>query len=83
MTDGEERNGWNEYQRLVMAELARLDVAILANRAHFDRRMDTMTTAVAAIHVEIATLKVKSGMWGAVAGLIPGAAILVWTLVKT
>jgi len=83
MVEGEAGNGWSEYQRLVMAELERLDKAIAANRTHFDTRMDTMNDGLAGIRVEIATLRVKAGVWGAVAGMIPGAVILMWSLVKS
>jgi hypothetical protein len=55
-----DRNGWVEYKKMVLAQL------------------DTLTTGIhdineelKSIRVELAMLKVKSGVWGAMAGLIP------------
>ena len=53
-------NGWSQYEKLVMAELKRLNEAV-----------ECVTTEVVSIRVEIAMLKVKAGMWGAVGACIP------------
>lgn len=55
---------WTEYQRLVLAELERHGRMLTA----LD---DRMREELSGIRVEIATLKVKAGVWGAIAGLIP------------
>jgi hypothetical protein len=66
----ESQNGWNEYQRLVLAELER-----------HNTRLETIDEKISAVRVdlvklqvelaaEIATLKVKSGLWGALAGIL-------------
>jgi len=34
------------------------------------------------MQVEIAMLKVKAGVWGLIAGLIPAAVLFIYTLVK-
>jgi len=52
-------NGWNEWSRHVLAELERL------NNCY-----EGMNGQLQKIHVEIAMLKVKSGMWGAFGGII-------------
>lgn len=53
-------NGWNEYQKLVMSKLKDLGQQ---NKCQ-DKKIDN-------IRIDIATLKVKSGIWGAIAGCIP------------
>ena len=46
-------------------------------------RLPALEQEIGAMRVEIALLKQKAGLWGAVAGLIPGAlAALVWYLSK-
>jgi len=63
-------NGWNEWSRHVLAELERL------NGCYED-----INKTVNKIHIEIAMLKVKSGMWGAIGGCIPlVVAFIFWVL---
>lgn len=59
-------NGWDEYKRLVMDTLERME------RLH-----ESHGEALAAIRQDIASLKVRSGLWGAAAGAIPALVILV------
>ena len=54
-----EGNNWSEYQKLVLAELERHGSLI----AEIDSKISDL-------RVEIAMLKVKSGVWGAAAGLV-------------
>lgn len=53
-------NGWNEWSKHVLAELERLNECYNGVNSQLQK-----------IHVEIAMLKVKSGMWGAIGGCIP------------
>lgn len=53
-------NGWDEYQKLVLHELKELNKKAEANLVDH-----------AAIKEDIATLKVKAGIWGLVGGMIP------------
>lgn len=55
-------NGWTEWSKHVLLELKRLDAGVTA----LGEKMDKMRT-------EIAVLKVKAGVWGAVAGMVPVA----------
>jgi len=66
MSDKE--NGWSEYQKLVLAELERLDrsVEILDNKIDIIR-----DTELANINAEIKLLKYKSTLWGGLAGAVP------------
>lgn len=62
------RNGWNSYQRLVLDKLQGLDSDVKHIRVK----------DIPGLQVEIAALKVKAGIWGAVAGLIPAALAIMY-----
>jgi hypothetical protein len=62
-----EIEGWLEYRKLILSELERVS-----------RELRDLNEKVLEIHTEIAMLKVKSGLWGALAGAIP--AIVLWAL---
>jgi hypothetical protein len=69
--------GWNEYKLLVLDQLEKACKKI----DDLERKMDTFRADdIANVKVEIALLKQKAGLWGAVAGLIPSviAALLWW-----
>ena len=55
-----ETNGWGQYQKLVMDKLS-----------EHDEKFTSIEEKLMRIQVDIATLKVKAGVWGGVAGLIP------------
>ena len=55
-----EMNGWNQYQKLVMDKLT-----------EHDEKFTSIEEKLVKLQVDIATLKVKAGVWGGVAGLIP------------
>ena len=52
-------NGWNEYQRLVLAELTRLDSSVQAIR----KDMSEMRVAVE-------VLRTRAVTWGALGGIV-------------
>jgi hypothetical protein len=67
-----DENSWNQWSRHVLAELERLDVG-----------MKELNKTLTAIQVEIATLKVKSGVWGALGASVPIlVATVIWLLTK-
>ena len=53
-------NGWNQYQKLVMDKLD-----------EHDGKFSNIENKLTQIQVDIATLKVKAGVWGGIAGLVP------------
>ena len=55
-----QENGWSQYQKLVMDKLG-----------EHDDKFTSIEDKLTKIQVDIATLKVKAGVWGGVAGLIP------------
>ena len=59
-------NGWSKYEKLVMDKLDELD-------ARFGNVEEMLTQ----VRVDIATLKVKAGLWGGIGGLIPVVIALV------
>ena len=61
-------NGWQEYKIHVMSELDDLK-KLLSNMD--ERISDIRQIDVPSLRVEIAMLKIKSGIWGAIAGIIP------------
>ena len=59
-------NGWSKYEKLVMDKLD-----------EHDERFGNVEEKLTQIQVDIATLKVKAGVWGGVAGLIPAVIAIV------
>ena len=55
-----ETNGWNQYQKLVMDK-----------RGEHDEKFTSIESKLMKIQVDLATLKVKAGIWGGLAGMIP------------
>ena len=64
-------NNWAEYQKLVLAELERHGSLI----SEVDQKITDL-------RVEIAMLKVKSGVWGAAAGLVSVMVFLLYQLLS-
>ncbi len=68
--DNDKPNGWNEWSKFVLNELQRLNV-----------NYENLTSQVQRVQVQIATLKVKSGIWGVIGGSIPiMVGVLIWLL---
>lgn len=80
MSDPVSAPGWNEYKLLVLDQLEGLKAQV----RNLEAKMDAFRADdIANVKVEIALLKQKAGLWGAIAGLIPGGiAALVWYLSK-
>lgn len=70
-TSGE---GWTEYRRLVLGELVRIEKDIGSLHDKFD---DLKTNDIGAMRVEIAMLKLKAGMFGAMTGTLTGLAVAI------
>ena len=62
--------GWQEYRRLVLAELERLDDAIKNLDEKLDKRDKEQDAKVSAINLELLTLRIKASIYGALAGAI-------------
>ena len=67
--DTPDRNGWSGYEKFVVAKLEEHD----ANFIRIDEQ-------IVGLRIDVASLKVRAGVWGATAGAIPAAltAVLVF-----
>ena len=82
-----ESSDWSTYQRLVLSELKRLDgsltrmhdqtVAGLKHERSNRQQVEMGILAdLAQLRTDIQSLKIKAGIWGAVAGMIPVISVL-------
>ena len=55
-----DNNGWSRYEKMVMEKLD-----------DHDDKFGLIENKLTQIQVDIATLKVKAGVWGGIAGLVP------------
>lgn len=63
----DEGNGWVEYRRLILSELERINLAL----REIDEKIDgKLIGEVAKLKVDIGMLQVRSGIWGAIAGVV-------------
>lgn len=73
-------NGWLEYQKLVLSELERHNVWLQALDNKLNLIRQEMQEGLAGQKTDIALLKLKSSLWGGLAGLGTGIAffLLKW-----
>jgi hypothetical protein len=66
---------WDEYRRLVLAELERISIAVVTVNDKLDR---FHSEEISKLKIDVAMLQVKASLWGAGAGLLVaiGAALL-------
>jgi hypothetical protein len=69
--------GWPEYRKLVLNELERIEKDIRSLHDKFDALKATIGTDMSAMQVQIAMLKVKAGMVGAMTGAVTGLAVAI------
>lgn len=73
---------WSRYQEFVLAEIRRLGEDL---QKHYDweqEKHDAISKQFTDTRIEIAKLTVKSGMWGAIAGMIPVAVLILIQVFK-
>ena len=61
-----ENNGWSKYEKMVIEKLD-----------DHDDKFNGIENKLTQIQVDIATLKVKAGVWGGIGGLIPAIIAIV------
>ncbi len=61
-----ENNGWSQYEKMVIDKLD-----------DHDDKFNGIEDKLTQIQVDIATLKVKAGVWGGIGGLIPAVIAIV------
>ncbi len=64
-------NGWDSWGKHVLEELKRIN-----------DKMDSLDRGFRSISIEVATLKVKSGVWGAVGASIPLLLAFIFWMLK-
>ena len=69
----EQPDGWNEWSRHVLAELKRLNDCMETVRDDRLKDRRDLDEELRSIHVAIAQLQVKAGIWGGAAGLAAAA----------
>lgn len=73
MSEHHEMEGWSEYRKLVISELERLGRMI----AVVDSKVDALNTSeISQLKVEVAMLKVRCAIIGAVFGTIPAIVMI-------
>lgn len=70
-------NGWIEYRRHVMESIERLTSEIRHERNNAKQSQNYLVNRLLEVEKEIATLKVRCGIWGLMGGLIPTVSALV------
>lgn len=73
----EPTNGWSRFERVIVYRLDKLDESLVGVRQELH---DIRNDEIARLKVDIAMLKVKSGLWGAAAGFIPAALVVAYVL---
>ena len=72
--ENQNNNGWDEYRKLVLLELKQLNEGI----KDIHKKIDLIQIKeITKIREDVAGLKVKAGIWGATAGLIPVAIMVI------
>lgn len=64
-----DENGWGEWKRRVLFQLEEQG-----------KEIHSMREQITELKMELTKLQIKAGVWGAVAGLLPGVSALVWYL---
>jgi hypothetical protein len=74
--NGKDGNGWIAWRHHILLELTRYNTELIALRS--DLHVERALTAK-----EIASLKAKSGIAGAIGGLLPAMGIFIYFIVKS
>ena len=79
MPDDNERstNGWTEWGKFVLKELERLNKVIADLISSYNNELKAIRKEMKERDEEIVGLKIKSGVWGLIGGLIPVLIVLI------
>jgi len=75
-------NGWGEWKNHVLLELSRMNDKIEKSdgkRLEYEVKSTEQRNKMSN---QITAIKVKSGVWGAIAGLIPVSVLFMWLYIK-
>jgi hypothetical protein len=76
-------NQWDEYRRLVIAELERIDRSLGQINVKMDMTTEVRNKEISSLRVEIAILKVKASIFGAACGLAASAIVPIVKLIAS
>lgn len=90
MPNQPEDNNWQEWSKHVLMELKRLNRTVQAVDEKIDNKIDSLDSkindikdnVITPLKVELAMLKVKSGVWGLVGGAIPVILLVLVEILK-
>ena len=75
---------WQEWKNAILIDIKDLKIGAIELRKKLDIDHDKLMTELRKVHIELATLKIKASVWGAVAGMVPTiAALMFWLVSKT
>ena len=77
MSEEKGQNGWNEWSKHILSELERLNSSYENLMKEVIRINDQTMKDMHALKVDLATLKVKASVWGAIAGSVPVLILIV------
>jgi len=66
-----EGNGWTPDKRYVEEALVRIERDLKFLSEHIDRKHGELHSTIGHVREELAALKIKSGVWGLMGGMIP------------
>jgi hypothetical protein len=67
---GDDGNGWDEYKNMVLSQIQEMREAIGSARDEMQALRAEMSDEFKQIAVDIGKLNVKAGLWGALAGAV-------------
>ena len=90
MPNQPEDNNWQEWSKHVLMELKRLNRTVQAVDEKIDNKIDSLDikindikdNVITPLKVELAMLKVKSGIWGLIGGAIPVILLVLVEILK-
>lgn len=74
--------GWDTYRRQVVGDIQRLDQTIKDGFQSLHVDIAELHTEIDAMRNELTALKVKAGVWGFLAGTVPGVAAVIFAVLK-
>lgn len=72
-------NGWSRFERVIVYRLDKLDQDLVGVRTEISKLRDD---EISKLKIELAMLKVKSGVWGAAAGFLPAALVVIYLVLS-
>jgi len=65
-----DENSWNEYRKLVLHDLERLDQAVRESEEKLSAKMDQLQDCINRIDKKVVSIQAKAGLIGALAGIL-------------